>query len=63
MSITIKNSDSPEEINKKIEQLYQKMNRKPNKKKYNLLDYVGKLKGVYGDGLTYQKEIRNEWGQ
>lgn len=27
-------------------------------KKSNLTDYFGKLKGAFGDGLTYQKNIR-----
>jgi len=23
--------------------------------------YFGSLKGVFGDALTYQKKVRNEW--
>lgn len=26
-----------------------------------LKDYYGKLKDAYGDGLEYQKKVRNEW--
>ncbi len=26
-----------------------------------LANYYGKLPGIYGDGLAYQKKIRNEW--
>lgn len=31
------------------------------KKKPRLIDYYGKLKGVFGNGLEYQKKVRDEW--
>ncbi|SER39686.1 hypothetical protein [Pedobacter rhizosphaerae] len=31
------------------------------KKKFKLSDFAGKLKGVFGDGVDFQKKIRNEW--
>jgi len=31
------------------------------KKKKTLTDFYGKMPGVYGDGLEYQKKVRNEW--
>jgi len=27
----------------------------------DLSSYFGKVKGVFGDGLVYQKQIRDEW--
>ena len=30
-------------------------------KKFNAKKFKGKLKGVFGDPLKYQKKIRNEW--
>jgi hypothetical protein len=35
--------------------------RKKTSGKKKLSDYYGKLKGVFGDGLTYQKQVRSEW--
>ena len=32
-----------------------------NKNKPKLVDFFGKLKGAFGDGLDYQKKLRNEW--
>ena len=34
---------------------------KKNARKKRLGDYYGKLKGIYGDGLAYQKKLRSEW--
>ena len=35
--------------------------RKSGKKGFSSKKHAGKLKGVYGDALEYQKKIRNEW--
>jgi len=32
------------------------------KKGFNAKRFSGKLKGVFGDAVSYQKKIRNEWG-
>jgi hypothetical protein len=53
LKISINNK--PEEIRKAIRKLA------PKKKKRKLIDILGKLPGVYGDGLVYQKKMRNEW--
>ncbi len=34
---------------------------KVNFEKPKLIDFVGKMKGKFGDGLSYQKKLRNEW--
>ena len=31
------------------------------KKQPSLANFYGKLKGTFGDGLDYQKKVRNEW--
>lgn len=42
-----------------ISEALKKMDKKNNKP--SLVDFFGKLKGKYEDGLTYQRELRNEW--
>lgn len=34
---------------------------KNNSEKSKLKDFFGALPGVFGDGLKYQKQIRNDW--
>ncbi len=46
----MKNSKPPKKDDRKSKEL-------ENKK----LKYFGSLKNVFGDGLTYQKNIRKEW--
>lgn len=55
MVITIKKGESKKEI----EAAQRRMDKKS--KKPNLSDFYGKLKGVFGDGLSYQKKLRDEW--
>ncbi len=38
-----------------------KLAKTRTKKKKVLADFYGKMPGVYGDGLEYQKKVRNEW--
>ncbi|WP_421940938.1 hypothetical protein [Pedobacter sp.] len=49
-----KNSDK-----KTIEAALKKI--KVDKKNLKLSDFAGKLKGVFGDGVDFQKKVRNEW--
>jgi hypothetical protein len=39
----------------------QKLAKNRTKKKKTLANFYGKMQGVYGDGLDYQKKVRNEW--
>lgn len=55
MVITINKDTKPEEIGTALKKLDK------SKKKSNLTAYFGKLKGAFGDGLEYQKKVRNEW--
>lgn len=32
-----------------------------NKNNIALADFYGKLKGQFGDGINYQRKIRDEW--
>ena len=54
MVITIKKDAKAEEIKEALKKL-----PKPSKK--GLISFYGKMKGTFGDGLAYQKAIRNEW--
>jgi hypothetical protein len=55
--VVIINKDATKED---VEKALKKMD-KAIKKKPRLADFAGKLKGFFGDGLAYQKSIRNEW--
>lgn len=56
MIITINKDTKPEEINEALKKL-------PRSKKKTLGSFYGKLKGAFGDGMAYQKKIRDEWDQ
>ncbi len=36
-------------------------NSNAKKKTKTLMDFYGKLPDAFGDGMAYQKKIRNEW--
>lgn len=55
MVITINKDTNSKEIDKALKKL------QDSKKKQNLSSFYGKLKGVFGDGLEYQKKVRDEW--
>ena len=54
MVIMIKKDADQDEIKAALEKI------KANSEKPKLMDFYGKMKGKFGDGLTYQKELRNE---
>lgn len=60
MGIVVKLSrnSSLEESKKALERLSKKSSKQKSK---TLKDYFGKLPGSFGDGLEYQKKVRNEW--
>lgn len=55
--IRISKKNKPEETRKALDELAKKRQKKSKK----LADFYGKLKGSYGDGLEYQKKLRDEW--
>ena len=57
MIVKISAKNSSEETHRVLTKLVK--NR--NKKKKKLSDFYGKMPGTYGNGLDYQKKIRNEW--
>jgi hypothetical protein len=57
MVVHISKKSKPEEVKKALKKLAAQRKRK----KKSLADFYGKLPGAYGDGLTYQKNVRNEW--
>jgi len=57
MIIRISSKNKPEETKKALDRLAHSRKRKRKK----LSDFYGKMPGVYGDGLAYQKKMRDEW--
>lgn len=59
MTIVIKKTDSPEAAKRKIDRFLKKTQKA--KPVFDPYKYLGKMAGVFGDGLEYQKHIRDEW--
>lgn len=55
--VKISSKSKPEDTRKVLDKLAK--SRKKNKKK--LADFYGKMLRTYGNGLEYQKKVRNEW--
>jgi hypothetical protein len=55
--LKISSKNNPEEVRKALD----KFRKSRSKGKKKLSDFYGKMPNVYGDGLAYQKKIRNEW--
>ena len=60
MTVTIKKTDSAADINRKLKKVLAN-GSKARAKTFDAYKYLGKMKGVFGDALTYQKRIREEW--
>ena len=45
----------------KLEKAAKLIAAKSKRKTFNAKKHLGKLKGVYGDAIEYQKKLRNEW--
>lgn len=55
--IKISKKSKPEETRKALDKLASQRQKRSKK----LSDFYGKLKGAYGNGLEYQKRLRDEW--
>jgi hypothetical protein len=55
---TISKNDSPETIQKKLKEWNEEMMK--NTKSFDAKKFTGKIKS-FGDGLDYQKKLRDEW--
>jgi len=55
MVITIKKNTKSEDIAIALKKL------EKSKETKTLSSFYGKLKGAFGDGLEYQKKVRDEW--
>jgi hypothetical protein len=53
MVITINKDTKTEEIDKALKKLTKSIK--------TMNSFYGKLTGVFGDGMEYQKQIRGEW--
>ncbi|MEO6850439.1 MAG: hypothetical protein ABI203_00680 [Mucilaginibacter sp.] len=56
MVVTINKNTNSKEIDEALKKLE---GSKKNKKTVN--SFYGKLKGVFGDAMEYQKKVRDEW--
>jgi len=56
--VKISKNNSPQDTKTALEKLAKKTEKRKTK---TLKDYFGKLPGAFGDGLEYQKKVRNEW--
>jgi len=56
--VKISKNSKPENTRKALKMQAEKAAKKKREK---LADFYGKMPGVYGDVLTYQKKIRNEY--
>jgi hypothetical protein len=52
--IIVKHDSTCEQIDAALQKI------KPHKQ-FNSQKYIGRVKGVYGDALDYQKQLRDEW--
>lgn len=55
MVVIIEKEANEEKIKAALEKI------KANPEKLKLIDFYGKMKGKFGDGLSYQIQLRNEW--
>ena len=55
--VRIPSGSKPKDVRKALEK-FRKLRKKG---KRTLSDFYGKLPNVFGDGMTYQKKIRNAW--
>jgi len=60
MTIVINKTDTPAQIEKKLAQAVAAA-KKGRKKGFKAKKYAGRLKGLYGHPLAYQKRLRDEW--
>lgn len=56
--LKIKKESSLEESRKALEKLQKTRSKKTGK---SLKDFYGKMPGIFGNGLIYQKKLRDEW--
>ena len=61
MTVTIKKTDTPEDIDKKVAKVIAGL--KKGTTSFQADKYVGKLKGLYGNPLTFQNKMRDEWSR
>ncbi len=56
--VKISKNSTAQTTRKALDKLVKARNKQPKK---TLADFYGKMPGVYGDGLAYQKKVRDEW--
>ncbi len=61
MVITLKRTDSDEQVERKMSRA-SRSKHKDREPTFDPYLFLGKLKGVFGDGIDFQKKVRDEWG-
>ena len=61
MTIVIKRTDSKTEVAKKLSRVALAAKRKKIPEGFNANKFLGKIKGLFGNPLEYQKRLRDEW--
>ncbi len=61
MTVIIRASDSAEQLEKKMARAMKTHRKRANPNLFDPFKFLGKLKDVYGDGLEYQRKLRDEW--
>jgi DnaJ-domain-containing protein 1 len=61
MTVIIRASDTAEQLEKKMARAMKAHRKQLLSKAFDPLKFLGKLKDVYGDGLEYQRKLRDEW--
>jgi len=61
MAITLKRTDSDAQLERKMSRA-SRSKKKFGESAFDPYRFLGKLKGVFGDGLDFQKKVRDEWG-
>ena len=61
MTVVINKTDTKAQIEKKLAKAMTAAKKSKKKKGFNSKKHAGKLKGLYGDPLEYQKRLRDEW--
>ncbi|MCF8459255.1 MAG: hypothetical protein K9G46_00895 [Flavobacteriales bacterium] len=61
MTVIIRASDSAEQLERKMARAMEAHRKQASTKLFDPFKFLGKLKNVYGDGLEYQRKLRDEW--
>ncbi len=61
MTVTIRKSDTPEQMERKIARAIRAHRKQASDKGFDPYAFLGKMKDIFGDGVEYQRMLRDEW--